>query len=161
MLDSKRLWIGMGASLLLALVLSACASYPQVKAPEPTNTPLPAAPTEPPVTATVPVPTAVAPAPPTATALPPTEAPASVPGSGEQGNVQAGATMYAASCAACHGQKGEGVLGPKLAGTSLSAEEIVTIVKNGKTGSGMPPFGAKLGDQDIQDLAAFILSLGK
>jgi len=161
MLDSKRLWIGIGASLLLALVLSACASYPQVKAPEPTNTPLPAAPTEPPATATVPVPTAVAPAPPTATAVPPTEAPASAPSAAGSGDAQAGATVYASNCAACHGQKGEGVLGPKLAGISLSAEEIVTIVKNGKTGSGMPSFGGKLGDQDIQDLAAFILSLGK
>ncbi|NOZ05636.1 MAG: cytochrome c [Chloroflexi bacterium] len=159
MLDSKRLWIGIGTSLLLVLLLSACASYPQVKAPEPTNTPLPAAPTEPPATATAPVPTA-APAP-TATAVPPTEAPANTGGSSAEGNAEAGAKVYASTCAACHGQKGEGVLGPKLAGTSLSAEEIVTIVKNGKPDGGMPAFGAQLDSQAMQDLAAFILTLGK
>jgi len=156
MLHSKRVWIIVTASLLLILLLSACASYPQVKAPEPTNTPLPAAPTEPAATATVPVPTAAP-----ATAVPPTEAPASAPSSGAAGDAQAGATVYASSCAACHGQKGEGAIGPTLQNLSLGADEIATIIRDGKAGTAMPPFGSMLGDQDIQNLAAFVLTLGK
>ncbi len=168
MLHSKRFWLSCGLLLLimLALGLSACAGYPQAKPPEPTSTPLPPAPTEPPATATVPVPTPTAapptatPAPPTATAEPATVAPAA-DGTGAAGDVQAGADLYAANCAACHGQKGEGGIAPSLASLQLTADEIVAIVRDGKQGDegAMPPFGSRLSDQEVQNLAAFVLSL--
>jgi len=161
MFHSRRLWMTLTVLLLLLVALSACAGYPQVKPPEPTNTPLPPAPTEPPATATVPIPTVTA-IPPTATTVPPTETPASAPATGNgsaQGDVQAGAQVYASTCAACHGQKGEGAIGPKLQNLSLSPDEIATIIKGGKQGTAMPAFGSQLSDQDIQNLVAFLKSL--
>lgn len=168
MLHSKRFWLSCGLLLLmmLALGLSGCAGYPQVKPPEPTSTPLPPAPPEPPATATVPVPTPT-PAPPTATPVPPTatvEPATAAPDTGAKGvsgDVQAGANLYAANCAACHGQAGEGGIAPPLAGLQASAEEAAAVVRDGKTGEtgAMPPFGPRLSDDDIQNVLAFILSL--
>src|SRR6516162_622628 len=39
-----------------------------------------------------------------------------------------GAAIYKSKCAACHGTQGEGKAGPKLAGTSLSEDDIVNVL---------------------------------
>jgi len=41
------------------------------------------------------------------------------------------ASIYKSKCAGCHGAQGEGKAGPKLAGTSLSEDDIVKILTAG------------------------------
>lgn len=61
-------------------------------------------------------------------------------------------------CITCHGDnlEGGGGPGPALAGTSLSKEELVDIIKNG-----IPPAmpGGLLPDNQLEDMADYILSL--
>lgn len=56
------------------------------------------------------------------------------------------------SCAGCHGGNLEGVSGPALKGTGLSAEEILDIIENGR---GTMPAGLKTGDE-AKNLAAWL-----
>ena len=42
-----------------------------------------------------------------------------------------GAAIYKSKCAGCHGAQGEGKVGPKLAGTSLSEDDIVNVLTKG------------------------------
>jgi mono/diheme cytochrome c family protein len=41
------------------------------------------------------------------------------------------ASIYKSKCAGCHGAQGEGKTGPKLAGTSLSEDDIVKALTTG------------------------------
>ncbi|GEN84362.1 cytochrome c-550 [Sporosarcina luteola] len=61
-------------------------------------------------------------------------------------------------CISCHGGDLTGSFGPNLHGLSLSQEELHDIIKNGTDG-GMPPFGDKASDEEIDELAEYILSL--
>ena len=64
-----------------------------------------------------------------------------------------------ASCIGCHGNAFEGGLGPSLATTDKTAEEIADISKNG---IGTMPAGQWDGsDEDLQKLATFIDELSK
>ncbi|PWA12353.1 cytochrome C oxidase Cbb3 [Pueribacillus theae] len=62
------------------------------------------------------------------------------------------------SCVQCHGENLEGGVGPGLAGTGLSAEEIADIAVNGLP-PGMPPNAFEGSDEELQKLAEFIASL--
>src|SRR6516162_7629854 len=90
------------------------------------------------------------------------------------GDPNKGATLYAQSCATCHGAGLEGgigaVLNPieKLPGVSnpLDPNFLINIITNGRTPqpgdpkqTPMPPKGGndKLTDQDVKDLAAYII----
>jgi mono/diheme cytochrome c family protein len=90
------------------------------------------------------------------------------------GDPQKGATLYAQNCATCHGAGLEGgigaVLNPieKLPGVSspLDPTFLIDVIANGRQPqpgdpkqTAMPPKGgnAKLTDQDVKDLAAFII----
>ena len=42
-----------------------------------------------------------------------------------------GVSIYKSKCAGCHGAQGEGKVGPKLAGTSLSEDDIVKVLTSG------------------------------
>lgn len=108
----------------------------------------------------------------------------SVPGStpppttsgGEGASAANGETLFANTCAACHGPDAGGIagLGPSLIGNTfvagLSDSELVTFLTTGRpadhpdntTGIAMPPRGgnASLSDADLADLAAFLKSLG-
>ena len=44
---------------------------------------------------------------------------------------QDGAAVYKSKCAGCHGAQGQGKTGPKLAGTSLSEDDIVNVLTKG------------------------------
>ena len=44
---------------------------------------------------------------------------------------QDGAAIYKSKCAGCHGAQGQGKTGPKLAGTSLSEDDIVNVLTKG------------------------------
>lgn len=62
-------------------------------------------------------------------------------------------------CISCHGgDLTGGGIGPNLHGLSLSQEELHDIIKNGK-GDMMPAFASKATDEQIDQLAEYILSL--
>ncbi len=66
----------------------------------------------------------------------------------------AGAEVFSANCASCHGASGEGDIGPAMseAVTELSEDEFLATVFNG-TDEGMPAFA--LSDQEAADLVAY------
>lgn len=64
-----------------------------------------------------------------------------------------GAPIYAANCASCHGDDGEGGIGPTLAGRIPNVPSIINIVTNG--GGGMTSFRGVLTEQEIQDVAEY------
>lgn len=78
-----------------------------------------------------------------------------------------GASVFKRNCVMCHGPDGKGVAAfktpdftdPKLQ-TSLTDEQILETIKNGKKGTVMPPWRDKLSDQDIKAVAAHIRSFG-
>jgi cytochrome c oxidase cbb3-type subunit III len=84
------------------------------------------------------------------------------------GNMQAideGRTIYNQTCTTCHGPDGAaGEMGPALGmparryaqGTDA---QIFDAIKNGISGTQMPPFGSQLQDNDIWKVAAYIRGL--
>ena len=77
------------------------------------------------------------------------------------------------NCYACHGTKGEGLVGPNLTDAEWihskgTYEEIVTQIKDGvpkeksKNGIPMPPKGGStISDEDVKAVAAYVLSLSQ
>jgi mono/diheme cytochrome c family protein len=91
-----------------------------------------------------------------------------VPASGAaQGDAAAGAKLYKANCAACHGADGAGqtAMGKRMNLKSLKSPEVQKmtdaqleeIISKGK--SPMPAYGTKLGAQGVKDVVAYIRSL--
>ena len=95
------------------------------------------------------------------------------PDSGDAATVpsEAGAKLYTTHCAACHGDRGEGVAGayPALAGNRAVAitppANLVHMVLRGGFGPttpghprpyGMPPFFQVLTDAEIADVATYV-----
>lgn len=74
--------------------------------------------------------------------------------SAETTDVSAGEKVANASCVGCHGGDLTGAMGPDLTTTSLSKEEIVDVLVNGK--GAMPP-GTAEGEEEA--VAEYILSL--
>jgi len=76
-----------------------------------------------------------------------------------------GATIFKRNCVMCHGPDGKGVAtfktpdftNPRVQ-ASLTDEQILETIKNGKKGTVMPPWKDKLSDQDIKAVAAHIRS---
>lgn len=91
------------------------------------------------------------------------------------GDPENGRRLYATTCAACHGQTGEGVpgLGKDLTTSEFvrthSDEEMVAFLREGRranhpdnsTGIDMPPRGGNpsLTDQDLADITAYVRQL--
>ena len=81
----------------------------------------------------------------------------------------AGADTFKARCAPCHGKTGKGdtKMGQHFKLRDLSSadvqkqteDELVAIIAKGK--GKMPPYGAKLTREQIEDLVKFIRSLKK
>lgn len=69
-----------------------------------------------------------------------------------------GGALFAANCAVCHGDKGEGRIGPALANNTIvgNTDFIVERVLNGFIEHGMPPFKAALDDQKIASVITFV-----
>lgn len=69
------------------------------------------------------------------------------------------ADFYQKTCASCHGNKRQGVVGPALTPQRLTSADDVyfNIIKNGRAGTAMPAWGpAGLTDADITALTTFI-----
>ena len=83
-----------------------------------------------------------------------------------QGNPSAGAVVYHANCVMCHGDRGQGRFGLALAKAWPVADPpsyIQQVVRQGIQGSTMPAWsranGGPLADEEIADVAAFLLTL--
>jgi mono/diheme cytochrome c family protein len=83
-----------------------------------------------------------------------------------QGDPSAGAVVYHANCAVCHGDQGQGRIGLSLAKSwpvTEPATYIRQVVRQGIDGTTMPAWalvnGGPLSDDDIGDVAAFVLTL--
>ena len=78
------------------------------------------------------------------------------------GDVKRGAELYAAECAKCHGEKGEGITGTALgnpAMLSLTEDQFLRYaIANGRDGTDMQPFGDRLSSEEINALTAFLRS---
>jgi mono/diheme cytochrome c family protein len=69
-----------------------------------------------------------------------------------------GYRLFMLNCAHCHGTDARGDEGPNLHGVTKSDQRIASLIKNGIKG-GMPKFGTKLTDTDVQALIVFVRSL--
>jgi mono/diheme cytochrome c family protein len=91
-------------------------------------------------------------------------------------DAEQGKKLYGQFCASCHGQSGKGdgpaaaALNPKPRDhtdkeymSKMSDEEMLKVIKNGGASIGrsplMPPWGASLKDDQIQDVIAYIRML--
>jgi cytochrome c oxidase cbb3-type subunit 3 len=91
-------------------------------------------------------------------------------------DVEQGKKLYGQFCASCHGQSGKGdgaaaaALNPKPRDhtdkeymSKMTNDEMVNVIKNGGASIGksplMPPWGATLKDDQIQDVIAYIRTL--
>ncbi len=77
---------------------------------------------------------------------------------GDGGGSVSGGSVFAANCAACHGSSGQGGVGPALAGRSLSASAVTSIVGSGR--GAMPSFSGRLTSEQVQAVAAYVSGLG-
>jgi mono/diheme cytochrome c family protein len=71
-----------------------------------------------------------------------------------------GASIFKSKCAGCHGAQGEGKIGPKLAGTSLSEDDIVKVLTTGglsKAPHNKPYKGAN--GKNAKQVAQYVKSL--
>jgi mono/diheme cytochrome c family protein len=127
--------------LLLVLTLAACSER------IPVGTAVPGAPDVPLATPIII---------PTSTPRPATEArPVAPSNASTERGVQVWATQ---NCNLCHGDQAAGRIGPKLVGTTLSAEAIVKVVRAGK--GAMPTYTTdKLSDTDLTALVTWLQTL--
>jgi mono/diheme cytochrome c family protein len=103
-------------------------------------------------------------------------------GGGLPGDPQNGATLYGQNCATCHGADMTGGIGPRLNPVShlgntsnpLDPTYLITTITNGLKNVGCPSGtfncsagempakgGASINDQDIKDIAAYIIQQNK
>lgn len=71
-----------------------------------------------------------------------------------------GASLYAQNCAACHGDRGAGPIGPSLQKLSVrkNADQIAAAIRN--PDPPMPKlYPGTLSDADVADLTAFVETL--
>jgi mono/diheme cytochrome c family protein len=93
-------------------------------------------------------------------------------------DAEQGKKLYGQFCATCHGQSGKGdgaaaaALNPKPRDhtdkeymSKLSDDDMLKVIKNGGASVGksplMPPWGASLKDDQIQDIIAYVRTLSK
>src|SRR4051812_1019637 len=75
-----------------------------------------------------------------------------------------GRRVFDAQCAWCHGNEGEGGMGPNLHGSLRHATtlgSIVEIITNGIPGTDMPGFRSPLTERSIRQTAAYVQSLSR
>ena len=78
--------------------------------------------------------------------------------------VENGKAAFVGKCAACHGDQGQGGIGPNLVddywihGTG-KLTDIATVVSQGVADKGMPPWGAVLTPEELGNVVAFIRSI--
>jgi mono/diheme cytochrome c family protein len=93
-------------------------------------------------------------------------------------DAEQGKKLYGQFCVTCHGESGKGdgaaaaALNPKPRDhtdkeymSKLSDDDMLKVIKNGGASVGksplMPPWGASLKDDQIQDIIAYVRTLSK
>lgn len=78
------------------------------------------------------------------------------------GDSSKGKTLYASNCSSCHGDQGQGVTAPAIADqlflSSATDSYIKYAIVHGREGTPMQSFRELLGDEDINDLVAYLRS---
>jgi cytochrome c oxidase cbb3-type subunit III len=80
------------------------------------------------------------------------------------GDAVEGRRVFDAQCAWCHGNGGDGGMGPNLHGTlrhATTLASIVDIITNGIPGTDMPGFRSPLTERSIRQTAAYVQSLSR
>jgi cytochrome c553 len=80
-------------------------------------------------------------------------------GGSAEGDAAAGEAVFTANCGSCHTLEDAGTtgtVGPNLDESTLGVDAVVTQVENG--GGGMPPFGGQLSEEEIANVAAFVVA---
>lgn len=73
---------------------------------------------------------------------------------------EAGAALYKAKCAGCHGPTGEGKMGPALKGTKLTEEQLTTVLTKGAAGKKAPHSKPMtLTEEQAKAVASYVKSL--
>jgi cytochrome c oxidase cbb3-type subunit 3 len=76
--------------------------------------------------------------------------------------IDTGAARFARSCAACHGENAQGLIGPNLTDDRWlhggSVEQIFQTVAKGWPAKGMPPWGRVLAPQELAAVVSFVRS---
>lgn len=76
---------------------------------------------------------------------------------------EAGRSVYAANCVACHGPDLRGGIGPDLTDDEWihgsAPEDIIRTISEGVAAMGMPGWGPILGPERVNQAAAYILTL--
>jgi mono/diheme cytochrome c family protein len=72
-----------------------------------------------------------------------------------------GAAIFKTKCSACHGAEGQGKIGPALKGTSLSADDIASLLTKGNDAKKPPHKKAMSGlaDADAKAVADYVKTL--
>jgi len=74
------------------------------------------------------------------------------------GNPELGATVFSEQCSVCHGATGHGGNGgPDLTTMPLAQTEEGAIQQVTNGGGGMPPFGGTLSEEEIENVAAYVV----
>lgn len=77
--------------------------------------------------------------------------------------LQKGAALYAGRCTPCHGEHGEGIVGPNLTDEYWlhggTVKEVFKTIKYGVPDKGMVPWEKSLSPQQLSDLTHYVLSL--
>lgn len=77
-----------------------------------------------------------------------------------RGNADAGAKLYAAECVRCHGVDGRAATAVQIGNPdwlrSASDGLVRHAIRTGRPGTTMEAFAAKLGDQGVEDVLAFV-----
>lgn len=75
-----------------------------------------------------------------------------------------GEAIYAATCASCHGDRGQGTaMGKPLDGDKVygnTRAEVAAVIRDGIPETTMTGFKETLKDDEIESVAAFVVSLG-
>jgi cytochrome c553 len=80
-------------------------------------------------------------------------------GGGGDGDAAAGEPIFTTNCGSCHTLEEagtSGTVGPNLDDSTLDQAAVVEQVTNG--GGAMPPFQGQLSEEEIQNVAAFVVA---
>ncbi len=81
----------------------------------------------------------------------------------DPGSLQIGAAVFKKRCAACHGDVGEGKIGPSLIDEEwlygAEPDKIVESIAGGRP-KGMPAWGKVLSSDEVRNVAGYVVSLG-
>ena len=73
------------------------------------------------------------------------------------GDAKRGASVFAGTCAGCHGADASGGIGPALRDSGLTAADVAAVVA---TGRGTMP-AALVSGRDLSDVAAYVATLSQ